>query len=65
MLTVVLQDSAFASQTADMFEAVFKPKVDAFLVLEKVLSFESVDFIVAFSSVSGFVGNAGQTNYAA
>ncbi|OBZ73483.1 Nonribosomal peptide synthetase 14 [Grifola frondosa] len=64
ILSVVLVDRTFASQTPETFEAPFSPKVGAFRVLESILPIESLDFLIAFSSVSGMFGNAGQTNYA-
>ena len=64
LLSVVLVDRSFALQTEDTFEAAFKPKTEAFQMLQRVLDVDTLDFCVAFSSVSGMFGNAGQTNYA-
>ncbi|KAH9942788.1 ketoacyl-synt-domain-containing protein [Amylocystis lapponica] len=64
ILTAVLIDGTFASQTKETFEAPHTAKVRAFEVLESVVEIDSLDFLVAFSSVSGLLGNAGQTNYA-
>ncbi|OBZ65511.1 L-aminoadipate-semialdehyde dehydrogenase large subunit [Grifola frondosa] len=64
LLSAVLNDRTFASQTTETFEAPFGPKVGAFEVLEHVVAVESLDFLITFSSVSGMFGNAGQTNYA-
>ncbi|KAI0364111.1 ketoacyl-synt-domain-containing protein [Pilatotrama ljubarskyi] len=64
LLSGVLVDRPFMSQTPETFEAPFEAKVDAFKLVEKVLPVEELDFLVTFSSVSGMFGNSGQTNYA-
>ncbi|KAL6298078.1 polyketide synthase [Sparassis latifolia] len=64
LLAGALVDRSFASQTQETFETPFTPKVGAFKALEKTIPIASLDFLVAFSSVSGMFGNAGQTNYA-
>lgn len=64
MLSGVLVDRTFTSQSQETFEAPFVPKSHAFQVLEQVISIESLDFIIGFTSISGLLGNAGQTNYA-
>ncbi|KAI0653728.1 ketoacyl-synt-domain-containing protein [Cubamyces menziesii] len=64
ILSGVLVDRSFVSQTEETFEAPFPAKVDAFKLVEEVLPVEKLDFLVTFSSVSGMFGNAGQTNYA-
>lgn len=64
LLSVVLADRTFASQTPESFEAPFGPKTRAFRVMEQAMPMDSLDFVITFSSVSGLFGNAGQTNYA-
>lgn len=64
LLALVLADRSFASQTRETFDTPFIPKTGAFQVLENVVSLETLDFLITFSSVSGMFGNAGQTNYA-
>ncbi|OJT09920.1 hypothetical protein TRAPUB_13598 [Trametes pubescens] len=64
ILSGVLVDLPFVSQTAETFEAPFPAKVDAFALAEQVLQVDTLDFLMTFSSVSGLFGNAGQTNYA-
>ena len=64
LLTAVLIDAAFTSLTAETFEVPHTSKVSAFNVLARVLDIDALDFCVAFSSISGLFGNAGQTNYA-
>ena len=64
LLSVVLHDRMFASMTADDFEKPFPSKIAAFEIIRKLIDIRSLDFFISFSSVSGFFGNAGQTNYA-
>lgn len=64
LLSVVLVDRSFAAQTKETFETPHIPKAGAFKVLENIVAFDSLDFLITFSSVSGMFGNAGQTNYA-
>ncbi|KAH9934282.1 ketoacyl-synt-domain-containing protein [Fomitopsis serialis] len=63
IMTAVLIDRTFVMQTPETFEAPFTAKMSAFTALEKVLDIGSLDFLLAFSSVAGMTGNAGQTNY--
>ena len=63
LLTALLSDSTFASHTEESFERAFPPKLTAFAVLESVVDIPSLDFFIAFSSVTGLFGNPGQTNY--
>ncbi|EIN05362.1 polyketide synthase [Punctularia strigosozonata HHB-11173 SS5] len=65
LLTAVLRDRTFAHQTQESFDAVYESKIEAFRVLSEALPIDSLDWFVAFTSVSGFFGSAGQTNYAA
>ena len=64
LLSVVLVDRPFVHQTRDSYDAAFDPKTVAFETLQAVTSVEQMEFCMAFTSVSGFFGNAGQTNYA-
>ncbi|KAI0944350.1 Type I Iterative Polyketide synthase (PKS) [Taiwanofungus camphoratus] len=64
MLSGVLADRTFGLQTPETFEAPFIPKVNAFQVVEQVIPINSLDFLISFTSISGLLGNAGQTNYA-
>ncbi|KAH9928894.1 uncharacterized protein B0H18DRAFT_1084333 [Fomitopsis serialis] len=63
LLSGVLMDRMFLFQDAESFEAVFRPKVQAFEAIEATMDIESLDFFVAVSSIATF-GNIGQTNYA-
>jgi acyl transferase domain-containing protein/aryl carrier-like protein len=64
-LSVVLSDRLFTSHTAETFETPFPSKIASLEVLEQIISFDRLDFLVCLSSVSAMFGNAGQTNYAA
>ncbi|TFY55679.1 hypothetical protein EVJ58_g8093 [Rhodofomes roseus] len=63
ILTAVLIDRTFLTQTPDTFEAPFNAKVGAFDALERAIDIDTLDFMIAYSSVAGMLGNAGQTNY--
>ncbi|EED85042.1 predicted protein [Postia placenta Mad-698-R] len=65
ILTAILIDHTFAMLTQAEFDSPFKAKDEVFGTLKKIVPIESLDFLIAFSSVSGLFGNAGQTNYAA
>ena len=65
LLAMLLSDGMLASQTKESFERPFSAKTGAFCALESAVDLAALDFVVAFSSVSGVFGNAGQTNYAA
>lgn len=62
LLSAVIIDKFFLSQTDENFRKVFAPKKEAFEALEDSFPLASLDFLVAFSSISS-LGNAGQTNY--
>ncbi|KAF8193609.1 hypothetical protein K438DRAFT_2017705 [Mycena galopus ATCC 62051] len=63
-MVLALSDAPFFTQTSDTFRAQHESK---FLVLENFaaeVAIESLDFFVAFSSVTGLFGMTGQSNYA-
>jgi hypothetical protein len=62
LLSAVLRDRTFALQTRESFDVVFKSKTGAFSVLGEVVPISSLDWLVAFTSVSGFFGGAGQVH---
>ncbi|KAF8898051.1 hypothetical protein CPB84DRAFT_1748061 [Gymnopilus junonius] len=64
-LTAVLSDGIFRHLTESDFSRVFSAKLDAFAVTKEVFDFQSMDFVVSFTSVSGLFGFGGQTNYGA
>jgi acyl transferase domain-containing protein/NAD(P)-dependent dehydrogenase (short-subunit alcohol dehydrogenase family)/ubiquinone/menaquinone biosynthesis C-methylase UbiE/acyl carrier protein len=62
---IVLKDKLIKNMSEDIFNEVLLPKVDGSLILYKVLKDESLDFLVYLSSMQSFIGNIGQSNYAA
>jgi hypothetical protein len=64
LLAVALIDGLFSRQEASSFDAVFAPKVGAMAALQRSLDVATLDWLITFSSVSAFFGNAGQTSYA-
>ncbi|KAJ7572119.1 hypothetical protein C8J56DRAFT_993487 [Mycena floridula] len=64
ILTGVLYDGPFATRDVEQFEQSFSSKVTVLETLRKTINLSSLDFIVAFSSVAGFFGNANQSPYA-
>nr|KAG5704186.1 hypothetical protein BaRGS_009716 [Batillaria attramentaria] len=65
-LAMVLRDGLMENQTVENFRAVSDPKVQGTANLDTVtrqLCKDSLDWFVAFSSVSCGRGNAGQANY--
>ncbi|EGO18727.1 putative polyketide synthase [Serpula lacrymans var. lacrymans S7.9] len=64
LLSVVLSDGMFSSMTSEKFEEPFPAKITAFEIISNIIDVASLEFFISFSSISGFFGNAGQTNYA-
>lgn len=62
---VVLHDGLIESLNRSLYEKVFKPKVNGALNLHRATKHCHLDYFVCYSSISGFLGNASQTNYAA
>ncbi|NTB97748.1 SDR family oxidoreductase [Agrobacterium tumefaciens] len=60
----LLADKRIEKKTAEDFTAVFDTKVRGLQNLMHALQPEAIKHLVLFSSVSGFFGNAGQTDYA-
>ena len=61
----VLSDGVIENQTWERFEQVMWPKVLGAWHLHKATLGKELDLFVMFSSVTGVVGNAGQSNHAA
>ncbi len=60
----VIEDKLFRDKTRDSFDRVFETKVKAaYTIMRKVR--KDCRFIVFFSSIAGFFGNRGQSDYAA
>lgn len=62
---VVLHDGLIETLNKALFEKVLKPKVSGVLNLHNATRHCTLDYFVCYSSVSSFIGNASQTNYAA
>ncbi len=60
----VLRDGFILNKTTTDLDAVLAPKVHGTLYLDEVTKDEQLDFFVLFSSISGVMGNLGQTDYA-
>ncbi|MEU8698861.1 SDR family NAD(P)-dependent oxidoreductase [Streptomyces sp. NPDC048680] len=61
----VLRDAYVFTKDASDLRTVLAPKVDGVLHLDAASRSLTLDFFVAFSSVAGVFGNAGQSDYAA
>uniref|UniRef100_A0A668U8H3 Carrier domain-containing protein n=1 Tax=Oreochromis aureus TaxID=47969 RepID=A0A668U8H3_OREAU len=62
---VVLHDGLIETLNRSLYEKVFRPKVNGVLNLHYATKHCPLDYFVCYSSISGFLGNASQTNYAA
>ncbi|XP_056220382.1 uncharacterized protein LOC130161254 isoform X2 [Seriola aureovittata] len=62
---VVLHDGLIETLDGSLYEKVLKPKVNGALNLHHATRHCQLDFFVCYSSISAFLGNASQTNYAA
>jgi thioesterase domain-containing protein/NAD(P)-dependent dehydrogenase (short-subunit alcohol dehydrogenase family)/acyl carrier protein len=61
----VLDDGPLLSKSVESMEAVIAPKVHGATLLAELLADDPLQFFVAFSSTSAFLGPAGQVDYAA
>ncbi|KAK5849929.1 hypothetical protein PBY51_014226 [Eleginops maclovinus] len=62
---VVLDDGLIESLNRSLYEKVLRPKVNGALNLHHATKHCQLDYFVCYSSISAFLGNASQTNYAA
>lgn len=62
---VVLHDGLIETLDLSLYEKVFRPKVNGVLNLHQATKQCHLDYFVCYSSISAFLGNASQTNYAA
>jgi len=60
----VIQDNYLIHSTAPEWDAVLAPKVDGVTCLDRATAQVPLDLFILFSSVTGALGNAGQSNYA-
>ena len=63
-LAGVVDDSLLQNKSLDQFRAVLRPKVLGALNLDAATRADDLDLFLLFSSLSGVLGNAGQTDYA-
>jgi NAD(P)-dependent dehydrogenase (short-subunit alcohol dehydrogenase family) len=61
----VIEDKLAKDKSKESFDRVFDTKADGAFILSKYLKPDKLKFLVFFSSISGIVGNKGQTDYAA
>ncbi|PKV77063.1 type I polyketide synthase [Streptomyces sp. TLI_146] len=61
----VLDDATFGALTPDSLDLVLRPKADAAWHLHEATAHLDLKAFVLFSSIQGWVGGAGQANYAA
>uniref|UniRef100_A0A3Q1GSH5 Fatty acid synthase 2 n=1 Tax=Acanthochromis polyacanthus TaxID=80966 RepID=A0A3Q1GSH5_9TELE len=62
---VVLHDGLIEALNRSLYEKVFRPKINGVLNLHHATQHCPLDYFVCYSSISAFLGNASQTNYAA
>ncbi|XP_060104280.1 uncharacterized protein LOC132578353 [Heteronotia binoei] len=62
---VVLHDGSIEALTISDFEEVFSPKVAGVMNLHHATQGQDLDYFVCYSSVTSFLGNSMQANYAA
>jgi short-subunit dehydrogenase len=62
---MVLKDQVFSNMSFETFMNTIRPKVQGSWSLHNATLNQPLDFFVFLSSASGFLGNAGQSNYAA
>ncbi|MEJ2620930.1 MAG: SDR family NAD(P)-dependent oxidoreductase, partial [Candidatus Thiodiazotropha sp.] len=60
----VIQDSFILKKSRDEFENVMGPKVTGLVNLDLASREMDLDFLIAFSSLAGSMGNTGQADYA-
>jgi polyketide synthase PksN len=62
---IVMKDKALRNMSEEDLKTALDPKVKGSVVLYQAVQEEKLDFMMFFSSIQTFVGNAGQANYAA
>ena len=61
----ILDDGLIEGRTAQIAEAVLRPKIEGTIALEQALRHNPPEFMVLFSSISAIAGIPGQVDYAA
>lgn len=65
ILSAVLSDRPFDRATSEDFSRVYDAKLGVLSTFLDVFNTSRLDFLVAFTSMSGLFGFGGQTNYGA
>ncbi|KIJ27676.1 hypothetical protein M422DRAFT_784789 [Sphaerobolus stellatus SS14] len=65
ILSAVLADRVFQHLNEEEFKGVYAAKLGVLDTLKATVDISRLDFVIAFSSISGLFGTQGQTNYAA
>ncbi|KAH7043968.1 polyketide synthase [Macrophomina phaseolina] len=60
---MVLIDSLFQNMDYEDLMTVLRPKILGAMYLDELFSEDTLDFFILFSSITGTVGNTGQSNY--
>ena len=60
---MVLRDTAIRDMSFEQMTTVLKPRVDGNLHLDQLFHNENLDFFILLSSMTGVLGNIGQSNY--
>jgi hybrid polyketide synthase/nonribosomal peptide synthetase ACE1 len=60
---MVLRDTAIRDMCFEQMTTVLKPRVDGNLHLDQLFHNENLDFFILLSSMTGVLGNIGQSNY--
>ncbi|PGH17239.1 hypothetical protein AJ80_04881 [Polytolypa hystricis UAMH7299] len=60
---MVLVDGLFQNMSYDDLMTVLRPKILGAMYLDELFSEDTLDFFVLFSSITGVIGNTGQSNY--
>lgn len=61
----VVHDAFIENLDQSLFRKVLQPKVNGTLNLHRATLYKELDFFVCYSSISSFIGNPSQANYAA
>jgi len=61
----IIEDKLLEDKSYDSFDRVFDTKTDSAFIIARKIHLDSLKFIAFFTSVAGFFGNRGQSDYAA
>lgn len=63
--TIVLEDSSIKNMSESVFSRALEAKVETSVILREITQGMKLDFVLFYSSIQSFLGNAGQSNYVA